>query len=150
MRQNPGCVLLLSNDDAQVPLHGGGTAAGEGALAAPLKLAAKSSVIVAGKPNQPLMDAVLTRFVVCLSPLIDRYLTFGYRRMSFDRSRTLMIGDRLETDITFGNDGRTKTLLVLSGSSKLEEIGQSRASPDYVCDSLGQIADMLVQAHPDM
>ena len=61
-----------------------------------------------------------------------------------------MIGDRLETDITFGNDGRTKTLLVLSGSSKLEEIGQSRASPDYVCDSLGQIADMLVQAHPDM
>lgn len=61
-----------------------------------------------------------------------------------------MIGDRLETDITFGNDGRVRTLLVLSGSSKLEDIGQSRARPDYVCDSLGQIFELLVGAHLDM
>lgn len=60
-----------------------------------------------------------------------------------------MIGDRLETDITFGNDGRTRTLLVLSGSSKLEDIQNSRAKPCFVADSLGQIADMLVEAHPD-
>ena len=145
--QNPGCALLLSNDDAQVPLHGGGTAAGEGALAAPLRLAAKGPIIVAGKPNQPLMDAVLTRYELSVLSHDNADLV---RRMNFDRSRTLMIGDRLETDITFGNDGRTRTLLVLSGSSKLEEIGASRAKPDYVCDSLGQIADMLVQAHPDM
>ena len=51
--------------------------------------------------------------------------------------------------ITFGNDGNVKTLLVLSGSSKLEDIGQGRARPDYVCDSLGQIADMLEQAHQE-
>lgn len=49
--------------------------------------------------------------------------------------------------ITFGNDGNVQTLLVLSGSSKIEDIGQSRGRPDYVCDSLGQIADMLEQAH---
>lgn len=29
LANNEGCVLLLSNDDAQVPLHSGGTAAGE-------------------------------------------------------------------------------------------------------------------------
>ena len=34
---------------------------GEGAIAAPLKLVAKGPVIVAGKPNQPLLDAVLVR-----------------------------------------------------------------------------------------
>ncbi|CAD6581671.1 MAG: hypothetical protein CYPHOPRED_001677 [Cyphobasidiales sp. Tagirdzhanova-0007] len=130
LRNNPRCVLMLSNDDLEVPLHNGGTAAGEGAIAAPLRLVAKGPVIVAGKPNQPLLDAVLVR-------------------MNFDRKRTLMIGDRLSTDITFGNDGNVKTLLVLSGSSKLEDIGQGRARPDYVCDSLGQIADMLEQAHQE-
>jgi len=121
-------VLLLSNDDPEVPLGHGGTAAGEGAIAAPLKLAAKGPIIVAGKPNQPLLDAVLSR-------------------MNFDRSRTLMIGDRLSTDIRFGNDGKVATLLVLSGSSKLEDIGKTRAVPTFVCDSLGQIADMLDLAH---
>lgn len=76
-----------------------------------------------------------------------------------------MIGDRLETEyeasrlfrgtaklmqrfsITFGNDGKIQTLLVLSGSSQLEDIGKSRAAPDYVCDSLGQVADLLDIAH---
>jgi ribonucleotide monophosphatase NagD (HAD superfamily) len=51
--------------------------------------------------------------------------------------------------ITFGNDGNVKTLLVLSGSSKLEDIGKTAARPDYVCDSLGQIADLLEQAHQE-
>lgn len=131
LTHNPGCVLLLSNDDAQVPLHHGGTAAGEGAIAAPLRLAAKGPVIVAGKPNQPLLDTVL-------------------KRMDFKRERTLMIGDRLETDIAFGNGGNVKTLLVLSGSSKMEDIATSPAKPDFVCDSLGQIAEMLKEAHSEM
>lgn len=104
---------------------------GEGAIAASLKLAAKSDIVVAGKPNQPLLDTVL-------------------QRMQFDRSRTLMIGDRLETDITFGNSGNVKTLLVLSGSSKEEDIHKTGVRPHYVCESLGQIADMLEQAHKEI
>lgn len=87
--------------------------------------------MVAGKPNQPLLDTVLSR-------------------MAFDRSRTLMIGDRLETDVTFGNNGNIKTLLVLSGSSKEEDIHRTGVKPHFVCQSLGQIADMLEQAHRDM
>lgn len=53
------------------------------------------------------------------------------------------------SSITFGNDGDVRTLLVLSGSSKIEDIGKAgnRAKPDYICDSLGQIADMLEQLH---
>ena len=73
-----------------------------------------------------------------------------YVSMGFKRERTLMIGDRLETDITFANDGHVKSLLVLSGSSKLEDIGKTRARPDYVANSLGQISDMLVQAHREI
>lgn len=104
---------------------------GEGAIAASLKLAAKGPIVVAGKPNQPLLDTVLDK-------------------MQFERSRTLMIGDRLETDITFGNNGNIKTLLVLSGSSKEDDINRTGVRPHFVCESLGQIADMLEQAHNDM
>jgi 4-nitrophenyl phosphatase len=32
-----------------------------------------------------------------------------------DKSRTVMIGDRIDTDIEFGNVGGVETLLVLTG-----------------------------------
>jgi len=130
LTHNDGCVLLLSNEDAEVPLKDGITGAGEGAMAAPLKLAAKGPIIVAGKPNQPLMDAVL-------------------KQMDFKREKTLMIGDTLGTDITFGNNGNVRTLLVLSGMTQMDDIPKDgkEAKPDYICDSLGQIADKLKELH---
>ncbi|KDN32893.1 hypothetical protein RSAG8_14019, partial [Rhizoctonia solani AG-8 WAC10335] len=57
--------------------------------------------------------------------------------------KTLMIGDRLDTDIQFGKNGGLDTLLVLSGVTHLSDISGPNASPtvpDYVVNSLGDFA----------
>ena len=64
------------------------------------------------------------------------------RRHQLDRSRTLMTGDRLDTDIAFGINGGITSLLVLTGVNKrvdFEPAG-SPIVPHLVIDSLGDLA----------
>ncbi|KAF8752214.1 phosphatase [Rhizoctonia solani] len=68
---------------------------------------------------------------------------------NYDPKKTLMIGDRLDTDIQFGKNGGLDTLLVLSGVTHLSDISGSNASPvipDYVVSSLGDFA-VLAKGH---
>lgn len=62
-------------------------------------------------------------------------------RMKFDPARTIMIGDRLETDILFGKTGNLATMLVLTGSSKETDlVGLSdEFEPDYITDMVGDL-----------
>ncbi|KAJ1502819.1 cytochrome c oxidase subunit 1 [Coelomomyces lativittatus] len=50
-----------------------------------------------------------------------------------------MIGDRLETDIKFGQQIGCATLLVLSGVHGLLDVTRTQIVPDYVMDSLGDL-----------
>ena len=53
---------------------------------------------VVGKPSQFVLDAIA-------------------EQVGVDKSRICMVGDRLDTDILFGQHGGLSTMLVLSGES---------------------------------
>ena len=56
---------------------------------------------------------------------------------------TIMIGDRLYTDIRCGLNAGVLTGLVLTGETTEQMLRDSSTQPDFVFESLGQLADML-------
>lgn len=63
------------------------------------------------------------------------------RHHNLDTKRTLMVGDRLDTDILFGNRGGLKTALVLTGVTSREQVENCDPSlkPDFIFDSVVDI-----------
>jgi ribonucleotide monophosphatase NagD (HAD superfamily) len=59
----------------------------------------------------------------------------------------MMIGDRLDTDIAFGNGGGLSTLLVLSGTTTEEDAfagrGEAGPRPSFVSDAIRDLTDHL-------
>ncbi|KAK4624606.1 4-nitrophenylphosphatase [Fulvia fulva] len=96
---------------------------GAGSANAPLVTAIGKDPLALGKPSQAMMDVVEGKF-------------------KFDRRRTCMVGDRLDTDIKFGIDsGLGGTLAVLTGVTKKEDFLSQGASvvPNAYVDGLGDL-----------
>lgn len=75
------------------------------------------------------------------SPLL---LEIIMRDHNLDPNLTVMIGDRLDTDIAFGQAGGLSTILVLSGVTKEEEVLKNSENggikPSLVLRSVAEIA----------
>ncbi|BGP16104.1 hypothetical protein JCM10213v2_004098 [Rhodosporidiobolus nylandii] len=132
LSSNPGCKLVVTNDDEAFLLPHGGYSPGEGAVVKVLYGALKKGEkpIVVGKPNQPLLDVV-------------------HRELHFDPSTTLFIGDRLDTDVLFAKRGGIDSVLVWSGISKpsdLLDLSPSQA-PEYTLSHVGAL--LGARDHPD-
>jgi len=119
-----GAVFLATNTDSTLPMAHT-FFPGAGSVGAGVVKAHGQDPLALGKPSQAMMEAIEGKF-------------------HFDRSKTCMIGDRLNTDIQFGIEGKLGgTLMVLTGVSTKEEIlgeGKSIVPTAYV-DTLG---DLLV------
>ncbi|KAK3070985.1 hypothetical protein LTS18_014960, partial [Coniosporium uncinatum] len=97
-----GAVFLATNIDSTLPMAKS-FFPGAGSTGAGVITAYGKDPVALGKPSQAMMDAIEGKF-------------------QFDRSRTCMVGDRLNTDIKFGIEGKLGgTLAVLTGVSKKEE-----------------------------
>ena len=59
-----------------------------------------------------------------------------------DESKTLFIGDRLDTDIAFANNGNIDSLLVLTGISTVADCSKEDIYPTYVMNSLGDLDEV--------
>lgn len=69
------------------------------------------------------------------------------RRAAFDRlgthpRRTLVVGDRLETDVALAGD-EMQSALVLTGVDGRDDLGAAEYEPTYVLDSFADIGDAL-------
>ncbi|XP_053131671.1 glycerol-3-phosphate phosphatase [Hemicordylus capensis] len=130
LRGDGDCLLVGTNRDHRLPLEGGSAVPGTGCLVKAVETAAEREAFIIGKPSDYIFECVANEF-------------------NIDPARTIMVGDRLDTDILMGNNCGLKTLLTLTGVTTLEEVKDHLKSdcpkrknlvPDYYVDS---IADLL-------
>jgi NagD protein len=114
-----GARLIGTNPDLSGPAEDGLVPAC-GALVSPIELATGAKAYFVGKPN----------------PLMMRH---GLRRLNASREDTVIIGDRMDTDIVAGVESEIETVLVLSGVTTLDEIKHFPYRPQHILDGVFQI-----------
>ena len=114
-----GAKLIGTNPDVTGPTEGGLVPA-TGALMAPIELATGSKAYYVGKPN----------------PLIMRH---ALKQIGCRREETVIVGDRMDTDIIAGIESEIATVLVLSGVTTEAEIGRFAYRPDVVLPGVGAL-----------
>ncbi|KAL4630159.1 pyridoxal phosphate phosphatase-like isoform X1 [Arapaima gigas] len=131
--QNAECHFLATDPDPWHPLRQGRVTPGSGSLTAALETATGRKATVIGKPSRFMFECIASQFGV-------------------DPARSLMVGDRLETDILFGANCGMETLLTLTGVSTLQEAqgyvdsdapDKKDLVPDYVVDSIADLLPLL-------
>ena len=112
MNIRAGAKFIGTNPDTTYPTENG-IGVGNGAILAAVKAATGISPLVIGKPETPIYEQAL-------------------QRLKSNSSDTLMIGDRLDTDILGAQRAGITTLLVLTGVTTLEMSKASVVQPDLV------------------
>jgi hypothetical protein len=73
--------------------------------------------LVVGKPEAPMLESIVQTYVRLPLRVLSSLLISSVTSHGLDKSKMIMVGDRLNTDIAFGNNGGVDTLMVLTGSS---------------------------------
>jgi NagD protein len=114
-----GAKLIATNLDPNCPTDGG-IRPGCGATVAYLETATGRNALSVGKPNPLMMRAARKQLGLCASG-------------------TVMVGDTMETDILGGVQMGYRTVLVLSGGTSPEDLGQYAYRPDAVVASVAEL-----------
>uniref|UniRef100_A0A0K2UIP7 Phosphoglycolate phosphatase n=1 Tax=Lepeophtheirus salmonis TaxID=72036 RepID=A0A0K2UIP7_LEPSM len=131
--EKPGVIFLASNTDERFPMSPYALP-GTGSIVASVTVPAERDPVILGKPNTFFFEAVRQR-----CPNVEP-------------QRTLMIGDRANTDILLGKNCNLKTLQVGGGVHKLSDIRrweksacpkENRLVADYYLDSLGDLLPLM-------
>lgn len=128
-----GAHLIATNLDPSCPTATG-TRPGCGALAALIEAATGVRAYSVGKPSPFMMRA-------------------ARKRLGLSTDETVMVGDTMETDIRGGLELGFFTILVLTGSTRGEDVARSPYHPDRIVESIAEIdpAELLGEApapHP--
>jgi NagD protein len=116
-----GAKLIGTNPDLTGPTEGG-IIPSTRALIAPIELATGKQAYFIGKPN----------------PLIMRH---ALKKLGKTREESVIIGDRMDTDIIAGIESEIETILVLSGVASREDLDLYPYKPSYVLNGVGEIPE---------
>jgi 4-nitrophenyl phosphatase len=111
-----GAMFVGTNPDPSFPTERG-LAPGNGAMLAALLAATDVEPVIIGKPEPHLFKQALAR-------------------LGTPPEATLVLGDRLETDILGGQQAGMPTALLLTGVTRQEDLAEASIRPDYVFDDL--------------
>jgi NagD protein len=114
-----GAKLVATNLDSNCPTQNG-TRPGCGAIVAMLEAASGLKAFSVGKPS-PVM------------------LRVARKELDLSTDQTIVIGDTMETDILGGVQLSYKTVLVLSGGTRREDLVQYAYRPDKVTESIAEL-----------
>lgn len=124
-----GAKLIGANSDVSGPIEHGIAPACK-ALTTPIEMATGKTAYYCGKPN-PLM------------------MRTGLRMLGCHSEDSVIIGDRMDTDIIAGTECGASTVLVLSGVSDIDTPKHYAYQPTMILDGVGDIvklaADHLIQ-----
>lgn len=95
-----------------------------GSVAEMIKRATGKSPIFIGKPKPEMLLLAMERF--------------GY-----SKEETLMIGDRVYTDIASGYNAGVDTVLVLSGEGTIEDAQGSETKPTYIMENIRELYNKI-------
>ena len=119
-----GAEFIAANADTTYPTPDG-LWPGAGSIVAAVSTASEREPYVAGKPNPLMVEVALDR-------------------MGAEADETLLIGDRLETDILAGVKAGVDTMLVFTGVSRVEEVEERGIFPTHIGDDLRALTEPLV------
>lgn len=120
-----GALFVATNADTTLPLETG-LVPGAGSIVAALAAASGRKPIVIGKPETPMLEAAMMR-------------------MGVSPDETVMIGDRLDTDVLAGRRAGTTTVLVLTGVSTRDDLVMAEALPDLIVSDLPSLVAALTR-----
>ncbi|MGD2161597.1 MAG: HAD-IIA family hydrolase [Anaerolineales bacterium] len=118
-----GALFVGTNPDVSFPIEGG-QAPGNGAFALAIEAATSVSPVIVGKPEPLLFEQAVDR-------------------LGLEAGKTLMLGDRIETDILGAQRAGIRTALLLTGVTSSDSAKASEIKPDFVFQDLDQLTNDL-------
>lgn len=130
INENPGCLFIATNLDAVTHLTDAQEWAGNGAMVGAIKGCTKREPTLVGKPSPLMIDYIIQKYGIA------------------SRDRICMVGDRLDTDILFGQNNGLRTVLTLSGVTTEQKLlgPENEIAPDCYVGSIAEFAGAGVRA----
>ena len=123
-----GAKFIATNPDVTGPSAEGPLPA-TGAVAAMITAATGIQPYYVGKPNPLMMRTALNR-------------------LGAHSETSVMIGDRMDTDVKSGLEAGMRSVLVLSGSTRAEDIAQYPYRPTAVLDGIADVVPLVEELMP--